>query len=186
MPSEITIALIGALAGLLPAGLTAVFTWLDKRGREARQDRVLQLAHKRVEFLQTWLEVQQSVCDGAQLAQIKASVFGELNDLRGLLPSAIADDEPADMGERNFVQRLLLIYRPQSVLASVLHTLFYMLIGIIVFVYYATITAPASQDVALGARLAGATILIVPVIIAMAIIRWIARSTDRKLLEQPQ
>jgi len=54
--------LIGALAGLIPVVLTALLTWIEKRGLEARQNHMLDLAQRRVTFLQAWLDIQRALC----------------------------------------------------------------------------------------------------------------------------
>jgi hypothetical protein len=187
MPLELTIALIGALAGLLPAGLSGFFSWRAQRSRDARHDRLVRLAQARVAFLQAWLAVQKDVSSAEQLEAVKLSVAGELERIRQALPADLATAPAAaaeGQRERNALQRALLIYTPLSVTASVLHTLFYMLLSITLLLYALALYNGISGAYALGNLLLGTTVFALPIGIVLLIIRRAARQLDRRSLQR--
>ena len=133
MKYEIVIITIGALAGLFPTFLGTLISWFEKRSFTARQDRSLGLAQQRVEYLDNWVKVQETLCSPEQFDEIKQKVSNELVQINRTLSESLVEeeDEFVTFDERNVLQRLFLFYTPRSGTGWVLHIIFYMFLGML-------------------------------------------------------
>ena len=181
---SILIIIVGALAGLFPILLTASVSWLEKRSLFPKQNRALDLAQKRVEFLDSWVKVQETLSSTERFEEIKQAVSAELDGLSGSLSEELAEEEEEEEGEISFLQRLFLAYLPHNVTGWVLHILFYMILGVtLINVYEAGIDGPTTDSW---------TVLealffwdwYAPWLILLFIIRWFAVRADRKAEEK--
>ncbi len=183
---SILIIIVGALAGLFPILLTASVSWLEKRSLLAKQDRALDLAQKRVEFLDSWVKVQETLSSTERFEEIKGAVSDELDGLSDSLSKEFAEEEEEEEGERSFVQRLFLAYMPLNVSGWVLRILFYMFLGVTLIAIPAFEpgidfdTGQFSFDTLLGDSI----VLIVLLIVPLLFIRWLAVRGDRKAEEK--
>ncbi len=122
----------GAVAGLLPTILTAVVSWLNNRGIQARRTAALALAQQRIAFLLDWIKAQEGLTTPDQLDGMKNSVSAELDGLRSQLNDILDEHRRVlDIAEeRPLMQKIFLTYGPRSSAAWVFHTLFYMSLGV--------------------------------------------------------
>ncbi len=180
MEGQTGIILIGALAGLFPILLTAILSWLEKRSLMAKRDRALNLAHQRVEFLDAWLKVQETLCSAERFEEIKRKAADELDQLMESLSERLAEEEeekPTEVGKRNLLERLFLAYLPHNVAGWVLHILFYMFLGVLLLTLWGTnADVLADPDFILG--------FFILVVIPTLFIRWLAVRVDRKAEEK--
>ncbi len=171
----------GAVAGLLPTVMTAVVGWLNSRSLQARRTAALNLAQERINFLGAYVKAQEDLCSSEQLDQIKRSVSNELSDMRQRLTDVLDDEShrSAELfaelsGEGSLLQRALLAYAPRSVAGWVLHTLFYMFLGVtVILLVWNVFSDPTTR---LGAIL----IFDLPAIIITLIVRHLAAQADRR------
>lgn len=132
----------GAVAGLLPTILTAIVSWLNNRGIQARRTAALALAQQRIAFLLDWIKAQEGLVPQDQLDGMKTSVSTELDDLRSQLTDILDDHRRVlDVSEeRSFMQKIFLTYGPRSSAAWVFHTLFYMSLGVTAILILITVS----------------------------------------------
>ena len=133
MSQQIVIIVVGALAGLFPVLLTSTLSWVEKRSLAARQNRALDLAKGHVEFLDSWVKTQETLCSAERFKEIKQDTSTELDRLRKNLAESLAETEKDhEEDEKNLLQRLFLAYWPHNVAGWVFHTLFYMFLSMMV------------------------------------------------------
>lgn len=187
------IGVIGALAGLVPALVTVIYGWTEKRGVFAAKKRAIELAQKRVTFLNTWVETQKLISTEEEFQETKQRIAKELTLLFSSLSDTLSQLElPAKTYKLNWFQKIFLAYRPHGSDAWLLHIFFYMLLGLISFVLVALIASgeyfkginPATGMYSLpfhfGEILGGCLILLLP----WALLWWIARKIDKKGLRK--
>ncbi len=157
--------------------LTGLLSWVEKRGFEARQDRCIRLAQKRVLYLRSWWNVQSAVCAPEELASRRQAVSAELDQIGAELQKVLAESAggAARRGERDLLQRLLLLYAPRTAVAWVWHTLFYVLLGMTAFLLYVALTVTESNWEGFGC-------LATPLLAVAVIAHILARRADRLAL----
>lgn len=70
--------LLTILPVLLPIALTTAIAWLERRGQEARVNRLIESAQKRVIFLNAFLTTQSQATTPEQFEVVKRSVAKEV------------------------------------------------------------------------------------------------------------
>lgn len=193
MSDTILVAIIGALAGLIPPLLTVLYGWNEKRGIFAAKKRAIELAQNRVAFLNTWVQTKQSISTEKEFQETKELIGRELSLLFSNLSNTLTElESPVITLKRNWFQKIFLIYRPHQPSAWVLHVLFYMFLGLISFVLVALLvsgehfrgidpdTGKYDLPFHFGEILGGSFFLLLP----WASFWWIARRIDKKQLER--
>jgi hypothetical protein len=189
---EITAIIITALVGLFPILLTTILSRLEKRGLSAKQDRAIDLARKRVEFLEAWVKAQTALSSTELSEKIKGDVSTELDQLIENLSARLAEEEKraGEEDERNILQVSFLAYRPGNFAGWVLRGLFYLFLIGTLFAFLVIIpdvgldpdTGVFSwEQLVIDLFLIGA-IFVLPLIF----IRWLAVTTDRSAAEKKQ
>lgn len=191
MTQQITLTFFGALAGLLPVGLTVLIAWFEKRSIAARQNRALDLAQKQVTFLEVWLKMQQTVSSAEQFSAVKLATTDELNQIITQLKATLAAEVIAkqrvatSLRQRTFVQRLLLMYIPLNGIAWVFHILFYMLTGIVLMILlFSYIGATLGTEFDFISWLFGSLLINSPLLAVLLLLRWGALRIDYRELNQ--
>jgi hypothetical protein len=178
MQAQIIPIVGAAIAGLLPIVLTAVISWLDKRSILARRSQALSLAQQRIEFLSAWIKAQESLCSIERFEEVKRAVSDELMQLREHLNDILDDEHNQSretVGDKQFLQKLFLIYIPRNVAGWVFHTLFYMSLSVTVIVVLLTLTS--TERNVIGTVVACADI---PSVVAVLAFHYLATMADRK------
>ena len=155
----------------------------------AKRDGALDLAQKRVEFLDTWVKVQESLSSTARFEEIKREASDELDQLMESLSETLAEEEeeePTKVGERSLLERLLLIYLPHNLTGWALHILFYMFLGMTLLAIPALAPGfdPDIGQYTIDQLLADSIVIIVVLILPTLFIRWLAVRADRKAEEK--
>ncbi len=169
----------GAVAGLLPTILTAVVSWLNNRGIQARRTAALALAQQRIAFLLDWIKAQEGLTTPDQLDGMKNSVSAELDGLRSQLNDILDEHRRVlDIAEeRPLIQKIFLTYGPRSSAAWVFHTLFYMSLGVTAILFLVTATGypgdPQGMYTTLGC-------FDVPALILTFVFRQLALQADKR------
>ena len=118
---------IAAMAAILPILVTTAIAWLGTRGQEARRSRLIDLAQKRVYFLNIFLTTQSLATSPEQFEIMKRSVAEEtikirLELIRNINELDISRSKP---GDSNALQTFFLWYGLQSIPAHIFRILFY-------------------------------------------------------------
>lgn len=115
MNETIIAALIGGAAGVLPVVVTRVFGRLESRSHMRQQVQALDLAKKRVEFLQSWMGARKSCLPRETVDGSIQEAFKELDEIRSTLKHVLEKtvSQAKSHQERPFIQRLLLAYKPK-------------------------------------------------------------------------
>lgn len=134
------VATIGAVSGLLPVAVRLIANWVERRTLASRQKQVIERAHKRLEFLNLWIQTQQLICSDKDVTRLSKEVARELTVLRNEISVSIAIEEKAiatredefrieSRQKRPWSQLAFLAYLPKSPAGWVFHLLFYMALG---------------------------------------------------------
>jgi hypothetical protein len=183
--NQIIIIIVGALAGLFPVLLTSVLSWLEKRSLATKQNRALDLAKGHIEFLDSWVKVQETLCSSERFEKIKRETSEELDQLRKSLSERLAEEEKdIEEDEKNSLQRLFLAYWPHNVAGGVLHTLFYMFLGMTVLTVLGIGYDPATNQYSVELVWSDIFFITLFFILPLLFIRWLAVRTDRKAEEK--
>ncbi len=179
MQAQIIPIVVGAVVGLFPAVLTAIISWLNNRSIQARRTQALALAQQRIGFLSDWIKAQEGLSTPDQLQAMRDSVSGELNSLRVQLAEILDEHHrAADAAEEHsFIQKAFLTYGAHSTNAWVLHTLYYMSLGVTTILILVTATGytndPQSMYSVIGC-------FDVPALILAVVLRQLAVQADKK------
>jgi hypothetical protein len=133
MNETIVAALIGGAAGVLPVVVTRAFGRLESRSQMRQQVQALDLAKKRVEFLQAWMGARKSCLPRETVDGSIQEAFKELDEIRSTLKHVLerAVSQARSHQERPFLQRLLLAYRPKRMSGWWWRVAYYMWTGAI-------------------------------------------------------
>jgi hypothetical protein len=193
MSDTILVATIGALSGLLPAFITVVFQWFEQKSNFTKHKRTIELAQKRVNFLNKWARTKKLICTEQEFVAVKKIISEDLEVVFSGIHDAIIDvDVKIKRHERSLIQKIFLIYRPRNTYAWVVHTLFYMSLGLISLSLLDSVLMrqglqgimPTTGQYDLwyhvGQVLATFLLLLLP----WALFWWIARKIDNKRVEE--
>ena len=189
--SELSKALPSALLGLIPIGMTALFSWMEERDTQNKRESAIAAAHKQVDFINDWVRAHKT-CTSTDLEQIKADAAQELKQLKqNLAQTFVSLDAKAKQrrqlpAKRTLLQKLFLAYRPVGIFTWVLHVIYYMLIALSVFfLAFCAIEFIADEDgfwTDLWAWLIALTMVGIPLIITRAL----AIKADKRARHQQQ
>lgn len=131
MNETVLASLIGAVAAVLPVVATRVFGRLESRSQTRQQVQALELAKKRVDFVNAWLGtrrncVPREAADGSAQEALK-----ELDEIRASLKRVLEAPavEARSHRDRPFLQRVLLAYKPKQMAGWWWRVAYYMWTG---------------------------------------------------------
>jgi hypothetical protein len=130
MISELAVALVGSIFGLIPLIVQISTT------RAQRRDRMTRLNHLRaeLELLEHMHTLQGKVGAPDEVAKSQTNdvisdslsrVLEQYNNLAEIAPSTVFGGKPSSPRELSFLRRVFLLYNPRSLLGWIFHTLFY-------------------------------------------------------------
>ncbi len=182
MQAQIIPIVVGAVVGLFPAILTAVISWLNNRSIQARRTQALALAQQRIAFLSDWIKAQEGLSTTDQLEAMKDSVSAELNSLRMELAEILDEHHRVSDAaeEHSLIQKVFLTYGAHSTNAWVLHTLFYMSLGVTAILLLVTATGYTSDPQSMYSVIG---CFDVPALILAVVFRQLAVQADKKAVE---
>jgi cytochrome bd-type quinol oxidase subunit 2 len=182
--SEEMIATI--LAALLPIALTALITWLERRGQEARQHSAMDMAYKRIQFLNIYLTTQQLILPPEHYDTLKQAIGTEIEHIFQELTKVLNNIERMThhTHERNVIQRIFLLYRMHTMRAKLFRGLFYALLSIstIVSILF-TIGITINQNSNIITATAGISIVLLPFVLLALLFRWLALHHEQRTYE---
>lgn len=118
--------ILGGLVGLFPILLTSLLSWSDKRSNATKQQKALEMAKNRIDFIERWVKVQEALNSTERFEEIKQESADELARIRKELSVILDEDkETIDDREKPLFQRAFLLYRPYSFLGWVMHLAYY-------------------------------------------------------------
>jgi hypothetical protein len=182
------IAVIGtAIVGLLPLIANPIISAVQRRGRRARRDDAISVAKERVEFVESWIKAQELVSTAERLAEQKKAASQELDEIRGGVLKSLeeATHTPTPIADRHFVERALLLYRPNSVGGWLWHTLFYMTVLMFIAIEALTVLSVpnlSASDAAYNVKFA-LVFGVIAVILAF-VFRGLAAVVDRDIQDR--
>jgi hypothetical protein len=141
MSTELTVAFVAGLFGLIPFVSQIIST------RAQRRDRMTRLNHLRaeLELLERLDALQGRVSSGDEAAvgelnltinKALSKLMGQYDILSEITPSAAVTRKKPSAPQLSFFKRALLLYSPHTISGWMLHTLFYILIIIFVNFYF--------------------------------------------------
>jgi hypothetical protein len=178
--SEGTIAAI--LAALLPVAVTALFAWFERRSQEVRRNAAIDTAHKRVQFLNTYLTTQQMILPPERYDALKQTIGTEVERIFQELAAVLGEIERTiqQTRETNVVQRIFLLYRMRTSQSNLFRALFYALLVISTIISLLfTIGAATLQETNIITAGIGIAILLLPFIFLALLFRWLALKRNR-------
>ncbi|MDQ1593264.1 MAG: hypothetical protein QOG71_3891 [Pyrinomonadaceae bacterium] len=121
------------VAAFLTAFLTAALggagvllqEWRQKRDDRHRRKQARIEATEMISFIEKWVQTQQLTCSAEDFEDVKKKARQKLERVYYSLIKV--DEAKRPVEERSFLQRALLLYKPSSFGALVLHLIFYML-----------------------------------------------------------
>jgi hypothetical protein len=130
MISELAVALVGGIFGLIPLIVQISTT------RAQRRDRMTRLNHLRaeLELLEHMHTLQGKVGAPDEVAKSQTNdvisdslsrVLEQYNNLAEIAPSTVVGGKPSSPRELSFLRRVFLLYNPRTLLGWIFHTLFY-------------------------------------------------------------
>lgn len=180
--SEGTIAAI--LAALLPVAVTALFAWFERRGQEVRRNAAIDTAHKRIQFLNTYLTTQQMILPPERHEMLKQTIGTEVERIFQELAAVLDEIERTTRHtrEKNVVQRIFLLYRMRTSQSNLFRALFYtLLVASTVISLLFTIGAATIQDTNIITAGIGIAILLLPFISLALLFRWLALKQNKEV-----
>lgn len=189
---EIWVILVGGVAGLFPIILTAAISWSERRSMISKRNTALNLAHKRVDFLASWIKTQELVSNPDNLQEIKVSVSDELSCIRKNLEIILGEENKREqeriessIDNLTWTQKTFLLYSPTNLAGWISRTLFTVSVGITLAFVIVAIFAATSPTATKGA-VAGLFVCFTPFIFFNLLFYLIARTTGSKVAKEPE
>jgi hypothetical protein len=193
MRTELTVAIVAGLFGLVPLMVQIVSTRAQRRDRMSRLNQ-LRAELELLERLHT-LQGEVSTTDEAPKPPTNvvtrdslSKVLDQYNKLSEIAPSRVVGDKPPSTQQLSFLKRALLLYNPHTTSGWLLHTLFYM----IAIIFVAWTFLAVSSAILLGGpyggmnALLGGVILAIPSGIVLLILQRLARRNAAQIAAQPE
>jgi hypothetical protein len=132
------------LVGLLGTTAGSFIAWLEKRSIKAKYQDEINLAERRIAFLNAWFKAQEPVCTPQRLEAIKLETSQELDSLRSRLTQFILESEQHSVFSKGkSYQKTFLLFIPHNIGGWVSLILFYVLL---IFVLLFITTLPEGND----------------------------------------
>src|SRR5918994_1482257 len=170
---------VAGLFGLIPLMVQIATTRAQRRDRMTRLNQLraeLELL-ERLNTLQGEVSTTNEAANSQTNAIIRDSlrkVLEQYNKLSEIPASAVAGGKPPSTQQLSFLRRAFLLYNPHTTSGWILHTLFYMIAFILVFVSFGEIfVGILNGDI--GAGLSYAALAVVILGLPMLIIQRLAR-----------
>lgn len=151
---KLILPLATSMVGLIPVLINITVNWVERKGKTARLNNLLQQNNQRVAFLQVWFGLQKEVSTDDRLSHIKGVLSEELEDIYETFTEALLDtysesnrrhDLISQYKRTNPLKRFFLFYAPYNAMGWLFHTLYYMCIlpialalGYIIYTYVQT------------------------------------------------
>jgi hypothetical protein len=179
--------LAALLAALLPLALTALVTWWERRGQEARRNTAIDTANKRIQFLHSYLTTQQLILPPEPYESLKQTLGAEVERIYEDLAIELNEIERITRRtkEKNLIQRIFLLYRLQTTGARLFRALFYtLLITSTVLSILFTIGTITNQDINIISTILGISVILLPFIGLGLLFRWLALQRERNAQDE--
>ncbi len=121
--------LLGALTGAVPIVVSKVLGRMESRSLMRRQVQALDLAKKRVEFVNSWMGARKTCVPRELFEGVSQEAAKELEEIRESLKKSLQTgdgNEVRTYRARPFIQRLLLAYKPTKMAGWWWRTTYYM------------------------------------------------------------
>jgi hypothetical protein len=188
IPLELTVVFVGGLFGLAPLIVQLATARAQRRDRMARLNQ-LRAELELLERLHT-LQGEVTTTDEAAKPQTNvvirdslSKVLEQYNQLSEIPISAVAGGKPPSTQQLSFLRRAFLLYNPHMASGWIMHTLFYMIAFVLVFVSIGEIFVGILNGDT-GAGLQYAALAVVVLGIPMLIIQRLARRNAAQLGER--
>ena len=128
MDDKTATVVVSAIVGLFPLLANTLVSALLGRSARSRRDDAITLARQRIQLLDEWVKAHETVSTPEHYADLKATASQELDTIHEGVIKALEQATPRlqRLKDRHLLERLFLLYRPESAASWVLHTLFYM------------------------------------------------------------
>ena len=176
-------ALVAALLGLLPTILQALINWLEKRSLVQRKEETLAFAEHQVAFLSAWMQTRQQSDSGQKLDEIKNEVASELDGIKAHVNAVmdIPHNRPiVNTNDRNFLQRLFLLYPPHTADGWVHRGMFFLCLGGILFIFLLGALPDPTSAPMTASDWFGYGVIALPFLLLAALFHALAIHSDRR------
>jgi hypothetical protein len=189
MRTELAVALVAGLFGLIPLMVQIVSTRAQRRDRSYRLNQL----QAELELLERLHALQGKVGAPGEAANPQTNlvisdslrkVLDQYNKLSEIAPSAVGGRKQPSARQLSFLRRAFLLYSPQTTSGWVLHTLFYSFA--LVYVSAAMISASAALQYHEFAMFGGWVIIAIPLAIPLLIIQRLARRNAVRKVAQSE
>ena len=199
MKDSIMVAIIGAIAGVLPIVITKFSDWSERKKVANKLKRSLAVAKTRIEFLDAWLVLQERILSGEQLEAKYAGVSRELDQLRDEVKklSFTPEVQHVLVSDRSLWQRMFLAYRPHRISGWLFRLAYYITLGILIAMTIDLIMDPEmftgrdesgefSVSFLVGEFIGMGVLIFVPLFIWFWLANRSERKAEKKLMEAGQ
>ena len=189
MRTELAVALVAGLFGLIPLMVQIVSTRAQRRDRSYRLNQL----QAELELLERLHALQGKVGAPGEAANPQTNlvisdslrkVLDQYNKLSEIAPSAAGGRKQPSARQLSFLRRAFLLYSPQTTSGWVLHTLFYSFA--LVYVSATMISALAAFQYHEFAMFGGWVIIAIPLAIPLLIIQRLARRNAVRKIAQSE
>jgi hypothetical protein len=142
MSDEIKVALMGTIVGLLSTIVPLILNWLEKRNFMTKQEKALDIAKKRIEFLNLWFDSQKAISDKKKIQEMQNEISKEFEIIKEHTTKSFLDQQTQvyiPWKQRSKVSKFFLLYVPLDFSTSILHAIYYICWSIQIFMVLACI-----------------------------------------------
>jgi len=130
MVENLLVSIVAGLFGLIPL----ILQWLSDRSKtKSKHDRILKFSNE-LEFLEKWVNLYSESLTNEKTQQVQMAPQSVQSDLERILAEYRYLREESELGEQerpskvSFIRRMLLLFRPSTEKARLIHSIFYFLL----------------------------------------------------------
>jgi hypothetical protein len=176
--------LVTLLSGLLPVVLTVAFGWLEQRDEEAKRLKVIDVATKRMCWLDAYLNMQRNVLPPEQFENVKHEVSREVEQVNQELKGDLRQIEKMLLkSKKGSFQKVFLTYKMKGWIANACRFAYYVFFAFSilfsVFIASSILThSTGTQSVKIFSMIFA--LFFNPFWLFTLLFRWLAKKLDRK------
>jgi pilus assembly protein TadC len=175
---------VSFLSGLLPVVLTFAFNWLEQRDEESQRSKVIDVATKRMQWLDAYLNIQKNVLSPEQLEVVRYEVSREVEQVYQELKDDLRQIEKILLkSKKDSFQQVFLTYKMKSRMANACRFAYYIFFAFaILFSIFMVSSVLTSSNTTQLAKIFVMifSIFLNPFWLVTLLFRWLAKKLDRR------
>jgi len=122
------------LSSVVAVLIPFIATYFSKKNKEALRKNLIDEAQKKIDFINSYFDVQTKVLPESEIPVLKMQLSAELNEVKNSLQTLHDLEKTSDYEKLGIIQKIFLTFKPKSWLGLVWAILFYITLILTLFI----------------------------------------------------